>query len=115
MANTLSVAPLAESDLKEAFNWYEARSHGLGHEFFRCVEARLNLIARAPQVFRQRGPWTFASHGENRPLPLRHLFHLGRSGIACHGPPRAAFLAESTILGLTPCVRIDKDPLSHSP
>ena len=54
MANTLSIAPRAESDLKEAFSWYEARSAGLGHEFFRCVDARLNLIARAPQLFRRR-------------------------------------------------------------
>lgn len=56
MANTLSIAPRAESDLMEAFRWYEARSVGLGHDFFRCVEARLNLIARAPQLFRKRGP-----------------------------------------------------------
>lgn len=55
MANNLSIAPRAEADLKEAFQWYEARSVGLGHEFLRCVEARLNLIARLPQIFRRRG------------------------------------------------------------
>ena len=42
--------------MMEAFKWYEARSTGLGHEFLRCVEARLNLIARLPHIFRQRGP-----------------------------------------------------------
>jgi plasmid stabilization system protein ParE len=56
MANTLSIAPRAETDLMEAFKWYEARSVGLGHEFLRCTEARLNLIARMPQLFRRRGP-----------------------------------------------------------
>lgn len=56
MANTLSIAPRAELELKEAFRWYEKRSTGLGHDFLRCVESRLNLIARAPQLFRQRGP-----------------------------------------------------------
>ena len=55
MANTLSVAPRAEADLREAFQWYEARSAGLGYEFLRCIEARLHLIARMPQIFRQRG------------------------------------------------------------
>jgi len=55
VSNTLSIAPRAEADLMEAFKWYEARSMGLGHEFLRCVEARLNLIARMPQIFRQRG------------------------------------------------------------
>jgi hypothetical protein len=48
MANTLSIAARAEADLREAFRWYEARSAGLGHEFLRCVEARLHLIARMP-------------------------------------------------------------------
>ncbi len=56
MANTLSIAPRAEADLREAFQWYEARSAGLGHEFLRCVEARLHLLARMPQIFRLRGP-----------------------------------------------------------
>ena len=56
MANTLSIAPRAEADMMEAFNWYEAQSTGLGHEFLRCLEARLNLIARMPQIFRRRGP-----------------------------------------------------------
>jgi hypothetical protein len=56
MANTRSIAPRAAWGLKEAFRWHEKRSTGLGHDFLRCVEARLNLIARAPQLFRQRGP-----------------------------------------------------------
>lgn len=55
MANTLSIAPRAEADLMDAFNWYEKQSTGLGHEFLRCIEARLNHIARMPQIFRQRG------------------------------------------------------------
>ncbi len=55
MANTLSIAQKTEVDLMEAFKWYESRSVGLGHEFLRCVEARLNQIARLPQIFRRRG------------------------------------------------------------
>lgn len=55
MGNTLSIAPRAEAEMKEAFRWYEKQSVGLGHEFLRCIEARLNLITRMPQIFRRRG------------------------------------------------------------
>ncbi len=56
MSNTLSIAADAEFDLMAAFKWYESRGRGLGHEFLRCVEARLNQIARMPQILRRRGP-----------------------------------------------------------
>jgi len=72
MGNTLSITPQAESDLMESFKWYEARRDGLGHEFLRCVDARLNLIARAPELFRPRG----ALLGQNGSFSLRDLFYL---------------------------------------
>ena len=50
----LLVAPRAEADIREAFAWYEARSPGLGHDFLRCVEAKLILIAQSPHLFRPR-------------------------------------------------------------
>ncbi len=82
MANTLSVAPRAESDLKEAFAWYEARSDGLGHEFFRCVEARLNLIARAPQLFRQRGPVHRMARTDRFPYAIYFIWDEAASHVA---------------------------------
>jgi len=44
----LRISPEAESDLAEAYNWYEARSPGLGLEFLRAVEASLSFVQRHP-------------------------------------------------------------------
>lgn len=54
MANALVIAPRAEADLATTFAWYEERSLGLGQDFMRCVEAKLAVIVRAPQLFRKR-------------------------------------------------------------
>ncbi len=54
MNQRLLVGAHAEADLREGFSWYEERSPGLGHAFLDCVEARLNVIAAAPQLFRPR-------------------------------------------------------------
>jgi toxin ParE1/3/4 len=44
----LFVRSEAETDLAEAFQWYEARSTGLGFDFLRCVRAVLAAIERHP-------------------------------------------------------------------
>jgi plasmid stabilization system protein ParE len=82
MGNSLSISPRAESDLMEAFNWYEERSAGLGHEFFRCVEARLNLIARAPQLFRQRGSLHRMAKTDRFPYAIYFIWETTESHVA---------------------------------
>jgi len=82
MANTLSIAAHAEADLREAFQWYEARSHGLGHEFLRCVEARLNLIARMPQIFRRRGPLHRLAKIERFPYAIYFIWEEPQAHVA---------------------------------
>jgi plasmid stabilization system protein ParE len=58
----LIVAPTAEADLNENFLWYEQRSAGLGLAFVESVEAKLNIIAASPQIFRKRvGPYRLAA------------------------------------------------------
>jgi hypothetical protein len=42
----LSLRAAAKADLREAFEWYEARSTGLGFEFLRAARAALALIER---------------------------------------------------------------------
>lgn len=54
MSCRLIVSARAETDLHEAFIWYEQQTIGLGHDFLRCVETKLDLIAQSPQLFRQR-------------------------------------------------------------
>lgn len=62
MSVRLIVAPAAETDLRENFAWYEARSQGLGRAFVDSVETKLELIARSPQLFRPRvGPYRLAA------------------------------------------------------
>lgn len=61
MTCRLIVSNRAETDLKEAFLWYEQRSVGLGYDFLHCVEAKLVVITQAPRLFRKRsGPHRLA-------------------------------------------------------
>mgnify|MGYP003617632414 FL=1 len=41
----------AESDLRAAFVWYEARQSGLGEEFLRSVAAVEEALARDPERY----------------------------------------------------------------
>jgi len=82
MGNTLSLTSRAETDLMKAFNWYESRSLGLGHEFLRCVEARLNLIARAPELFRQRGPLHRLAKTDRFPYAVYFIWEVEEAHVA---------------------------------
>lgn len=50
MKYEIIIRPEAEQDLLEAFEWYESRRKGLGHDFLLQVEAGFKLIARNPNV-----------------------------------------------------------------
>ena len=41
----------ADSDIAEAYNWFEDREPGLGEEFLRCVEACVLTIRRHPKLY----------------------------------------------------------------
>ena len=51
MTPRLFLRAAAKVDLREAFEWYEARSTGLGFEFLRAARAALALIERSPEQF----------------------------------------------------------------
>ena len=40
----------AESDLTQAYLWYEKQVEGLGSEFLLCVDACIQNIARSPKI-----------------------------------------------------------------
>jgi plasmid stabilization system protein ParE len=44
----LFLRPDAESDLVEAFRWYEERRRGLGYEFLRAARVTLASVERHP-------------------------------------------------------------------
>jgi len=47
----ISIQPEAESEILEAYWYYEGREEGLGDEFREAVEACLDLIARHPRAY----------------------------------------------------------------
>ena len=50
MAHSLVIVPDAETDLSEAYGWYEERRRGLGDDFLSCVDACLSGIVRQPEL-----------------------------------------------------------------
>ena len=51
MTPRLFVRREARAEMAEAFQWYEARSVGLGHEFLRVVSVAFTSIQRAPEQY----------------------------------------------------------------
>ena len=51
MMGRLNIRPEAETELAEAFDWYEARAPGLGFEFIRSVDSIFNSITRNPLAY----------------------------------------------------------------
>jgi plasmid stabilization system protein ParE len=47
----LVIVPEAESDIAEAYTWYEGRRIGLGEEFLNSVDACLESIRRRPEMY----------------------------------------------------------------
>jgi plasmid stabilization system protein ParE len=47
----LVIAPDAELDIAEAYDWYEGRRAGLGEEFLSSVDACLESIRRWPEMY----------------------------------------------------------------
>jgi hypothetical protein len=51
MAVKLIIAPEAEKDIVEAYDWYEGRRSGLGEEFLSCLDACIESIQRTPEIY----------------------------------------------------------------
>ncbi len=45
------VRPEAETEVHQAFDWYEEQSEGLGFEFLRAIEACLSSVKRNPFAY----------------------------------------------------------------
>lgn len=51
MSRRLVVRPDAETEMTDAYDWYEDRVPGLGSEFLLCVDAVFCAIQRTPQRY----------------------------------------------------------------
>jgi plasmid stabilization system protein ParE len=49
-AAKLVLTPEADQDIEEAYWWYENQRLGLGEEFFRSLEAALDIIRNLPEL-----------------------------------------------------------------
>ncbi len=51
MPNTLVLSSLAEMELKESYDWYEAQQQGLGERFLSYVEDSIASISNHPESY----------------------------------------------------------------
>lgn len=56
MAYRLKFSPRATHEAGEAFEWYEARSPGLGLEFVSALELQLRRLEQAPKLYAEVFP-----------------------------------------------------------
>ena len=52
MNRSLTIQPEAADEANEAFNWYEDRQPGLGHEFYRELTRCLEFVIENPHLAR---------------------------------------------------------------
>jgi len=50
-AKRIIIRSEAESDIKDAYEWYEAQRKGLGESFLLCIEEALSRTSRNPAIF----------------------------------------------------------------
>jgi plasmid stabilization system protein ParE len=92
MAAKLTLAPEAEQDISDAYEWYELRRPGLGEEFLSCVDACIQRICRTPELhatsykdFRRalvrRFPYAvfYEYAGETETVTIYGVFHTSRN------------------------------------
>jgi len=85
MGNRIAITQEAKAKLAEAFQWYESKEAGLGHEFLRALSACFELIQRHPDIFPvvkgyRRGlprkfPYTFFYRCDDSLVTVYQIFH----------------------------------------
>ena len=90
MAAELIVAPEAEQDIGDAYEWYEARRDGLGEEFLSCVDACIQAVCRMPEMYEKvhkdyrrglvrRFPYAVFYEYSGQTVTVYCVFHTSRS------------------------------------
>jgi plasmid stabilization system protein ParE len=85
MGNRIAITPEAKHKLAEAFQWYESKQVGLGHEFLRAFSACFGLVERQPEIFPvvkgyrkglpRKFPYTFFYRCESGVVTVYQIFH----------------------------------------
>ena len=90
MSRLLIIRPEAESEIVDAFNWYENHVAGLGSDFLLSVDAIMNAIQRDPSRFPQihhsvrraltrRFPYEVLFVEDNERVVVLAVFHAKRN------------------------------------
>ena len=85
----LTITTAAEEDLNSAFNWYESKRIGLGHDFLLQIDSCFRLIEREPFLFMKqykdarfyllkRFPYKVWYYVENKNVIVLAVFYAGR-------------------------------------
>jgi len=51
MSKEVLIRPEAESDIEDAYQWYESQRKGLGEDFLLCIEEALSRVSRHPSIY----------------------------------------------------------------
>lgn len=95
MSYILTVRKDAEFDIEEAFDYYQEKREGLGHDFLLCIEEALEKLKRNPLNYRKL-------HKELRRLPIQRF------------PYRIFYLVQNNNVIVTAVFHARKDPTSWS-
>jgi plasmid stabilization system protein ParE len=87
----LVILPEAEEDMAEAFDWYENRRIGLGHEFLGEVRARL-------------------AHIEENPLHYTVVYRDARNALVRRFPYKVLYLFEANKVEVFGVVHVGRHP-----
>jgi toxin ParE1/3/4 len=82
----LIFAPEAVSDARQAYLYYEGQRPGLGEDFLRSVDARIQLLHRSPEMFAveyldyrrvllRRFPYAVVYHCDDKTITVYGIFH----------------------------------------
>lgn len=89
VSHRLSIRPEAEADMSEAYDWYEERHPGLGHEFLAEVHVALRAIMENPlhhqvlyrnvrRILTRRFPFKVFFHVEAEQVEVIGVVHAKR-------------------------------------
>jgi toxin ParE1/3/4 len=95
MSYILTVRKEAEFDVDEAFEYYEEKREGLGHDFLLCVEEALGKLQRNPFIYRE-------IFKDLRRVPIQRF------------PYRVFYLVQNNNVIVTAVFHARKDPTSWS-
>ena len=101
MGRSVIFLPEVESDIREAYWWYEEKSIGLGDDFLRCLEDAFSRIASHPEHFPlrfddvrrvlvRRFPYAVYFYHDDSNVFVTYVFHTAQNPSKLFERPRSS-------------------------